>query len=40
MKNFEASDHKRVTFDKCIDKEGGLTFSTAIRGSSLIKAKL
>jgi hypothetical protein len=39
-KNFEACDHKRVTFDKCIDKEGALTFSTALTGSSLTKTKL
>jgi len=41
VKNFQGLDHKRVTFDKCIDKEGALTFSASLSsgviGSSLIK---
>ena len=37
MKNFDGIDHKRVTFDKCIDKEGAITFSASLQ--SFLKAK-
>ena len=37
MKNFEGIDHKRVTFDKCIDKEGTITFSAIL--SNFLKTK-
>jgi hypothetical protein len=31
MKNFEGIERKRVTFDKCIDKEGAITFSASLK---------
>jgi hypothetical protein len=37
MKNFDAIDRKRVIFDKCIDKEGALTFSAQLNGSGGFK---
>jgi hypothetical protein len=39
VKNFQGIERKRVTFDKCIDKEGALTFSASLRGGLLLGSK-
>jgi len=36
MKDFENIERKRVTFDKCIDKEASMTFSARLYGQQKV----